>query len=426
MKISVELTMDIRDNNLAESVARLSGAGCVISRIVALSRDLQITRYQIDIIYDDPSAFKRCIASFDDESGRYTVIHLKNYLDELLSHGFLHVRGSMRIDTPEDYEMNVLGARQIAHEKILESDNPLSFTGIKRNVGCITGVKGKNEQAKTVNASHYIESEIASVMLSKLAGMNGFPFHLRFDMPEDFLKMIASIESGFSAMRISHLDDDDNSEVFDQLPDALSIPFVSRTHDELTIFALAAILKMAKKHRCKIKESNIGFIGLNAASIRLAQLCLRMGCMRVLGFDNNEKCMLTFERQKGLATTPENILVNSDIVILMRNHFTEIDLTKMRPGIIVISFLDDPTSIKSFEEKRSCREIISGEWADSAILYPGIIKGLLSSGKKHLSIDDITALSETLAEAEAQTGKIFPGLFSDIHDKIQKTVCAER
>ncbi len=426
MKISLELTLDIRDNYLAEAVARLSGAGCDISHISVISRDLNQTRYRIDFVYSDPSAFKRSIASFEEEPGKYTIVLIKNYLEDLLEGGFLEVKGAIRVDTPEDYEMNVLGVRQITNERIGDHDNPLSFTGIRRNVGCITGIKGKNERAKHLGALHYIDSEIAAVMLSKFAGYNGFPLLVKFDQPEDFLRNMSSVESGFSAFRINHIDDDDNTEVYEQLHDTLSIPFVSHTYDEMTVFALAGILRMVKTHRYKVRESNIGFIGLNAASIRLARICLKLGCMRVLGFDNNEKNMLTFERNKGLATTPENILGNSDIVFLIRNHFSGTDLTKMRPGIIVISLIDDTDVTKIFEEKRSCREIISGGWTDPALLYPGIIRGLIASGKKSLSDDDAVALGELLASSEVPQGKMLPGVFSDIHEKIEESVRAKR
>lgn len=426
MKISVELTLDIRENNLAEAVARLTGAGCDISSIAAVSRELTLTRYRIDLVYGDPSAFKRSMASFEEEPDKYTVVQTKNYLEELLAGGFLEVHGAMRVDTPEDYEMNVLGVKHITGERIAENDNPMSYTGVNRNIGCITGIKSRNEKGKYLGAEYYVESEIAAVMLSKFGGYNGFPFLIRFDQPEDFLKNISAMEAGFSAFRINHIDDDDNAEMYEQLQDMLNIPFISHSHDELSVFALAGIMRMIKNHRCRIRECNIGFIGLNAASIRLSKICQKIGCMRVLGFDNNEKNMLTFERNKGLATTPEHIFGNSDIVLVMRNHFSAADLSRMRPGIIVISFLEDSDMTRIFEEKRSCREIIPGGWTDPALLYPGIIRGMIASGKRYLTDDDAIALGEMLSGIESTPGRMMPNIFSDIHERIEETMKSKR
>jgi malate dehydrogenase (oxaloacetate-decarboxylating) len=419
MKVSVELSLEIRNRKLAECVARLSGAGCDISRVVSTGKDLTSTVYQIDLVYDDTASFKRCLASFTEEPENFRVISLKNHLEEFLTGSFITVQGSFKIESPDNYDMNILGVRRLAHEKMNESDNPLQFTGIKKNVAFVTGVRGNTERETHSRAIHYVDCEIGAAIFAKFSGMNGIPILIRYDKSEDLLKTLSAIEPGFSAMRFSHLDDDDTPDIYEQLPDTISIPYISYRNDEIPAFALAGILKMIKKHRYKLSESNIGFIGLDASSIRLSRLCLRAGCMRVLGFDNNEKSMLHFERQKGLATTPEHIFSNSDIVIIMKSHFTQNDLSKMRPGIVVLSFLEDETPLSFFQEKRTCREIVSGEWADTALIYPGMIRGFLASGRQSSDDEMIIALAKMLAATESPDGKLFPHIFSDIHEKAE-------
>jgi hypothetical protein len=227
------------------------------------------------------------------------------------------------------------------------------------------------------------------------------------------------LEPTFSAYRITSTDDDDNPDMYEQIRNTVTIPVLSKFNDELPILILSAIIKMAAKHRFRIKDSTVGFIGLDVSAIKLSQICSRMGFMRVLGFDNNERSMLNFERSGGLATIPEHILGNSDILIILKPQFSESDLVKARPGMILLSLIDKHELIEPFEKKRICREIVSGEWNDSSILVSGILAGLFSSGKQHLEDRDLIAIAELLSTSPTEEGKIFPSVFSDIHKRIE-------
>jgi hypothetical protein len=421
MKVTAELVIDIQNGKFSECISRLSAAGCEIQRSEIISHDQKSARYNMDLVYSDSAEFKRCITAFS-ESGHYVVQKVRNCLEDILSGGFIEIRNAMKIETPADYEMNVLGVARIAIEKISESDNPSSATSVWKNVGIIAGMKDKTGQGKSRHYAAYAESEIMAAVLSKFTGKNGYPLISRYDLTEDFLKILSSLEPTFSAYRITSTDDDDNPDIYEQIRNTVTIPTFSRYGDELPVLILAAIIKMASKHRFRIKDSAVGFIGLNVSAIKLSHICSRMGFMRVLGFDNNEKNMLNFERSGGLATIPEHILGNSDILVIIKPQFSEADLVKARPGMILLSLVDDHVMIGPFEKKRICREIVSGEWSDSSILIPGILSGMFSSGKTFIEDKDLIAISELLATSPTEEGRIFPSVFSDIHTKIEEVL----
>ena len=421
MKVTAELVIDIQNGKFSECISRLSDAGCEIQRSEIISRDQKNARYVMDLVYGDSIQFKKCITTLS-ESGHYVVQKVRNSLEDILSGGFIEVRNAMKIETPADYEMNVLGVSRIAIEKISESDNPSSATSVWKNIGIIAGMKDRSGQGKNRHYAAYAESEIMAAVLSKFTGKNGFPLIARYDLTEDFLKILSSLEPTFSAYRITSTDDDENPDMYEQIRNTVTIPVLSKYDDELPILILSAIIKMTTKHRFRIKDCTIGFIGLNVSAIKLSYICSRMGFMRVLGFDNNERSMLNFERSGGLATIPEHILGNSDVLIILKPQFSEADLVKARPGMILLSLLDNPKLIEPFEKKRICREIVSGEWNDSSILVSGILAGLFSSGKKCIEEKDLIALAEMLSTFPTEEGKIFPSVFSDIHKKIEEVL----
>ena len=220
--------------------------------------------------------------------------------------------------------------------------------------------------------------------------------------------MTGSLSAGLSAIRVEHLDADDNSDLIEQMIDESDLPVISKSFDEIPILILSAILRKMKAYKFKQKDCNIGFIGISSGVIRLSRICNRMGFMRVLGYDNNEKAMLHLERQKGLATTPEHIFGNADILVITKQQFADVDLTRMRPGLVVISLIDDVEAIDAINSKRMCRDIVSGDWADPAIVYPGLVTGLIQSGKKAVSDSELISIAELIAESEPDSGLFNP------------------
>jgi malate dehydrogenase (oxaloacetate-decarboxylating) len=271
----------------------------------------------------------------------------------------------------------------------------------------------------------HADAEIAAAVLNRFGKLNGYPLSIHFDLQEDLVKYLKALEPGFAAFRIDHIDDDESPDIYEQIAQELSIPVVSMKYDEMPIFILAALHKLVKKHRYRTKDCNVGFIGLDVSAMRLARLLRRAGFMRVLGFDNNEKSMFQFERESGLATTPENIVSNAEIVVLLKNQFSETDLVRMRPGLSVISLLNDPDAENLFAAKKGCGEIVSGEWADSATIYPGLLRGKIGSSNAGVGDSAVIAAAGILANEEVPSGQFFPDVFGQIHEKISACVAAD-
>lgn len=425
MKIAAEVTAEIGNDRFTGAVGMLSSCGCEIRSARLAGKSGGRAVYDFHLTYSDIGEFKKAVAWFDDELNGCRIVSIKNYLDEMIRSGLVTVSGNMPIENIEDYQMNVLGVSQLVREKILESDNPAAESGICRSVGLISCIRDKGERQKKMAPLLHADAEISAAVLGRFGGLNGYPVIVRYDLQEDLVKYLKALEPGFSGFRIDHIDDDESPDIYEQISDELSIPVVSAKYDEMPVFILAALHKLVKKHRYRTKDCNVGFIGLDVSAMRLARLLRRAGFMRVLGFDNNEKSMFQFERESGLATTPENIVSNAEIVVLLKNQFSETDLVRMRPGLSVISLLDDPEAEEVFSKRKGFGDIVTGEWADCATLYPGMLKG--KAGSQSAGIDDaaVIAMAEMLANEDVPSGQFLPDVFSGIHDKVAACVAGE-
>jgi hypothetical protein len=416
MKIAGKLELDVHSDKFSTCISQLTEAGCLINKVEYLSAQGNLNRYNIELIYSDPDLYKKCLDSF---SGRNDIILLKsmNYLDDIIANGFIQIKNSMKIESRADYEMNVLGVSRIAAENILLSENPSSATAIWKNSAIITGMKTKGGKKTNSHFLSYVECELYSAILSRFLNYNGFPLLIKYDQTEDFLKSVGAIEPTFSSMVINQTDEDDIPDLYEQLIDNSSIPVLSIKLDILPIFILSAIQRLSAKHKFRTKDCTVGFIGIDVSVIRLSKILNRLGFLRVLGFDNNEKNMLNFERTRGLATTPEHIFGNSDIIVLMKEQFTEEDLVKIRPGNIMISLLEDSASADLFSKRKASREILSGKWFDCSLLLPGILRGMIQSGSKSMQ-DTVIISGAELLTANSDANAAYPDVFSDIHDKL--------
>jgi malate dehydrogenase (oxaloacetate-decarboxylating) len=425
MKIAAEVTVEIGETRFSGVVDTLCAGSCEIRSARLEGKAGTRSVYNFHLTYSDIDGFKKVLAYFDDEANDCRMISIRNYLDEMIENGLVTVTGNMTIDNIEDYQMNVLGVSHLVREKILESENPVRDSGICRSVGLLSCLREKGDRQKKMSALLHSDAEIEAAVLGRFSRLNGYPLIIRYDLQEDLVKYLKALEPGFSGFRIDYIDDNESPDIHEQIAEELSVPVVSVKYDEMPIFILAALQKLVKKHKYRTKDCNVGFIGLDVSAIRLARLLRKAGYMRVLGFDNNEKSMFQFERESGLATTPENIVSNAEIVILLKNQFAETDLVRMRPGLSIISLISDPEAEGLFAAKKGCGDIISGEWADGATLYPGMLKGKAGSHSAGISDASIIAIADLIAQEETPEGQLLPDVFSSIHEKVAACIAAE-
>ncbi len=423
MKIAVKISIDLKEGILPIFINELYKNSGEIKKLNLVEKLGVFSRFEIDIIYTDDVKFKGFISQIQKFQDKFANIEITNFLEEKIAKGILSVSGKLPVENPDEYEMNIAGYSILTNQYILSSDSPENFTGIKNSVGMISAVKKSNKLDKKSYCSYYSTLETDCVVLNLFSGLNGFPIIIEFDQYEDFYKQLISIKKNFSALRIVHFDDNTNEDNYLELFNNIDIPVVSKLYDEKTIFIMSGINYLINKYKVEINTLNVGFIGIDCSAVRLVDILLKMGVYKILGYDNDEKTMMLFEKHHGLATTTENIIGNCDVLILMKESFDESELLKLSPGVLVISLLNSPVE-NIISESKACKGIIKGSWFDYAILYPGIIQGMIKSGSNQLTISKINKVSEYIINSGSKDN-FLPSAFGDIHDKLKNFTAIE-
>jgi len=412
MRLISELTIHIKKTFLPVFINEISKLDFEINSLSIMENKDTGEVYRISVVYKEIDTFIEFINAIKKKQEKYKIISLNNLLEDQISGGMLNISGKVPVDNNNDYQMNILGAYELILKKI-DDGNGLGYTGLSKNVGLITGIKNTDVPEIDYLLKKYINSEKDSILINRFSGLNAYPVVVKFDYPEDLIKTLKKIENSYSAIRLMHIDEIDIS-IYNQIISEIDIPVVSKALDDIPLYLLSIIVKILLKNKLKVKETTAGIIGIDVSTIKLARMLMKIGFYRILGFDQDENLMLLFEKEGGLATTTENVFNNADIIILIKSNFDTLDYTMFRPGQFIVSLIDIEDLDMDVISDRGVREFIKGNLADIAVIFPGLLKGIIESGIKSIDDNNFLELSKRLGNMLSDD-YIFPDLFSDIH-----------
>lgn len=419
MKFVVDIEISIQTGFVQDLTTYLFNDNFSVNSFQLTSRDSFNESYHINIVYSNQKFFDKVINKVQLDP-RCLDISITNRLEQKIVQGLLHTGTTLDFSSDEEYETNLMGAYLLLdtliksapeYNKIYFHTSACSISGIKRKEGFIN--QRDHELA-------YISNEKAASIISKFAEINTTPLVVSYTQVEDFTKTLIAVENSFSLFHVDTIPDEDDPDIYHDLFDQIKIPYFCYMTNEKPILLLSGIYYCMKKYKLKMDNSNIGIIGLDAAAITLTALLKNKGCLRVLGYDDNEKSMMMFESKNGLATTKKNILENCDIVIINRDQLEQEDIETIRPGLICMLFTDIRFS-EQLKANKSVKYILDHFHFDSSRIRPGIVKGILKSGLSSLTNQMMHEIAMTLVN-NGDDLRIFPPIFSDIHDKVEELI----
>lgn len=420
MRLISELILYISRGFLPHLTNEIYKRNCTIQSINLKETSDTRELFEIFIVYFSRDDFKGLINKLEKHPENFTIEKLHDLIDENITGGLLTLTGKAPIKNRDDYELNIIGASELILERIAD-DASTEYIGISNNVALVNGIKSTSELKNKIIRNQYVLSERDSVIINRFTGMNAFPLIVEYTHIEDFIHTLRTIARTFSCVRISFIEEFEDIQHYELLLKDTSVPIVTKSFDEIPLYILIVISLLSKKNKLKSSETNIGFIGIDASVLRLTRLSSYIGYQRILGYDANERMMMNFEHMGGLATTPENIFSNADIIVLFKNYFTNDDLSKIRPGLIMLSLLSDKELDKDIINEKGLREFLYQDWLDLSILSPGICQGLVESGTMFLNDNKIIELSSRIQRLVSD-GDLLPDIFSDVHSNIVQII----
>jgi len=419
MKLISDLHVTITNNQFPLLVDEVYKTGCEVLSLQHVGSQGDKDDYIVQVLYKDIDRLKQAYGNLNKYKNYFKITSIANTLENKLKGGLLRVVTSNEVKSDSDYELNIEGAQVIIEEKI-KNQKGYEFSSISRSVGLIYLMKEKDVFLQQDVLTLFSRAERDAAVLSLFADVNPVPQVITFTQMEDVVKTLSRIQYNFSVIKIMDIEEGDIF-VYDQITKTLDVPVVSHLLDEEPFYILTVINKLMQKNSIDLTSATFGFLGIDISTLRLTRLLERMGCHRVLGYDNNDRMMLGFENQGGLGTTAENIFSNADVVIIFKDNFTSVDLDKIRPGQFVISFVERDDINGEAMQSRGVREFIEKRKNDILKISPGFIKGIMEHSVQQIDPGFIIKAAEYLS-GFIEEDYSFGGLFSEIHQQISDSM----
>jgi hypothetical protein len=186
----------------------------------------------------------------------------------------------MPIENQTDYEMRLLGSAALMREQILRGRGD-HCSGILRTVGIIGCIKKRVEPPIETIRLRHTDLERDAVIAGHFTGLNALPLIITYGQIEDLIKTIQGIDAGFAALRITGIEDVDDSGVYEQILSEMSLPLISTVYDELPLLLLVETLHLLERDHLALPEATAGIIGIDTSSLRITRLLNGLGCHRV-------------------------------------------------------------------------------------------------------------------------------------------------
>jgi len=410
MKLIASATIKMKKNILHQFIATLYKYNLDVNAVNLTESDSKWEEYAVDIVYSVKKDLVRFVDTLKKNTELFKEVTVTSTLEDKIQGGILITSSKIEIENINDIQTVLIGGNKLVHEKI-ESDLQKNYCASFNSIALIGGVKISDEKDDRLYYHLYADCERDSALIKKFTGKNSFPIIIKYNTIEDMIKVIKGIEQNFCCLRIMNNDEEDY--LLANIIDSVTRPIIFRELNEDPVFYLSIINKLRKKNNIVPSETSVGIIGLTNSTIKLTSLLGQLGYMKVLGHDSSERRMMLFENRRGLATTIENVVSNSDILMIMDESISYDYINSFRAGQIIISGITEDFGDTKSLGKRGVRALIKIEDSGCLSILPAMLNAFIDSTEKCFSDSMLINIADHISE-QMDNQYNLPNLFSGL------------
>jgi len=245
-----------------------------------------------------------------------------------------------------------------------------------------------------------------AVIFKEFADIDAIPLCINSADPEEVIKFIKLIEPSFAGINIEDIAAPSCFTILNCLEKELSIPVFHDDQDGTAIVVMAALINACRISGKVLNELKIVISGAGAAGISIARLLLFQGVKNIILADSRgsiyagRKNLNIFKKEIAKKTNKKKIkgdlrdaMTGTDVFIgVSRANIVDEKMVKsMNAEPVIFAMANpDPEIIPSKAIKAGASIVGTGRsdfqnQINNALVFPGIFRGLLDSGKKKIS-----------------------------------------
>lgn len=274
-----------------------------------------------------------------------------------------------------------------------------------------------------------------ALIYKNFANVDALPMALNQMSVDQFVDTVKAIAPSFAGI---HLEDISAPKVFEierRLSNELDIPVYHDDQTGTAIVVLAGIINAAKVVGKNVHDLKIVVNGIGAAGVATTKILIAAGISNITLVDingvinlgdansNSYQQELVREVTQVDGKTLDDVIANQDVFIGLSdaNVLNGKQVARMNENPIIFALANPVPEISPDDAKKAGAAVIatgSSQWpnqVNNVLVFPGLFKGLLESGIKHvdmaLQLNVAHALANMISEPDAT--HIVPAVFDN-------------
>ncbi len=273
-----------------------------------------------------------------------------------------------------------------------------------------------------------------AMLFKALAGVDAFPIVLATQQTEEIISTIKNIAPGFGAINLEDISAPRCFEIEARLKKELTIPVFHDDQHGTALVVLAGLLNALKVVRKKLVSAHIVISGAGAAGQAITELLLKAGAQHIIvldskgiisrdrkDLDHHKKNLLKVINKTHRRGSLSDALVKADVFIgVSKAGLLQVeDIKKMSAQPIIFALANPVPEIMPEIAKKAGAAVVATGRSDfpnqlnNSLGFPGIFRGALDNGVRHISEEMLIRAAYNLAAliAKPTAKKIIPTMF---------------
>ena len=273
-------------------------------------------------------------------------------------------------------------------------------------------------------------------LFKRFAGVDAFPLCLDTQDSEEIIKAVKQIAPVFGGINLEDIAAPRCFEIERRLQAELDIPVMHDDQHGTAAVVLAALINALKLRGSDKAEVKVVLSGAGAAGNAIARLLLGYGLKNIIacdrqgaiyvgrpGLDAEKESLAAISNPSKRQGSLAEVLVGADIFIGVSSAgLVSAEMVKaMAPQAIVFALANPTPEIMPAEAEAAGAFVVASGRSDfknqinNVLIFPGVFRGALDNGVKHISDEMLVRAAENLAALvlDLSPDKILPDPFDE-------------
>ncbi len=409
--------------NLGCLLVALGELGTFVGEISLVRMDHEHVVRDIVVYVDTHEQLERVVEVAGGTPGS-ELIEVRDDVLELHQGGKIAVRSRYPIDTLRDLRrIYTPGVAEVCRLIQRQPEVARRYTAIGHLVAIVTDGTAVLGLGNIGAVASMPVMEGKAALLESLVGLSGIPILLDTTDPSEIVRVVQAIAPTFAAIQLEDISGPRCFTIEEQLIERLDRPVMHDDQHGTGVVVTAALLNALKAVDQSLDRVQIGQVGLGAAGLAISRMLMHQSSRPVLGTDLDQAAVERLQLYGGTASTLEEIMAKSDVVIATTGAAGLIRPEWVRRGQIILALSNPVPEIEPEQALEAGAAFAAdGKVVNNVLGFPGILRGAVDANVRRLTTEMYLAAARAIADSTPDHQIVPSPLDREVHRAVARAV----